>query len=189
MCVCVCVCVHAVEMHCTYALTAILLAQEELKCGLEGRPVPGSGFRPDAYDRCYTVARIARHPSGRDALVRVGATPLLVRALSTQPFRSGREVDQWMHAITALHEFATSADHHEHLRIQSGAVDALLSAAAGRNSLPFPPPLPFGHARGRLKGWVHHVGRQNAIQSRGCSFGHRCIVGNRTTAVVRNRKM
>ena len=68
---------------------------------------------------------------GRDALVRAQATPLLVRALSTRSPRGGRELDQWMHAITALHEFATSTEHHEHIRSQPGAIDALLAAAAG----------------------------------------------------------
>jgi len=109
----------------------------ELRCGLSREPVPGDTLYPDAFDRCYTVARIAQGSVGRGQLVAAGAVPLLASALEISiDGMHERSRQQWQHATEALHAFATTSDHRAAIESCRPAVDGLLAVAAGQGDLP-----------------------------------------------------
>lgn len=89
----------------------------ELRCAIERKPIPDGSLYPDAFDRLYSVVRVAATPDGRAALVATGALPLLAQSLvSAHAGNTDRTLLQWRFAVEALHAFATSRDHYEQVR-------------------------------------------------------------------------
>ena len=103
--------------------------------------VPGGTLYPDAFDRCCTIATIASTAAGRQALLRANALPLLLEALQVEhEAHYERSRRQWVHAVDALHCFASTHDNASlrALVTDTAALDGLLAVAGGRGGLAMP---------------------------------------------------